>query len=292
MGYPACRSYISFASHTTTSSRAHRPEEIQHFDTLRRMSIFGEGYHLAAPSINHAAFLAVRVQQDQILAVSGPIDRDDDIAVRTGFVTIKHISVAIIEQYDALAAPECGDGRLVPPADQDGNSRVPMRRAWQISFTNQNIAVEIEDHETFFSTDNSDIILVGIRNELADDDLVRMILSGQRPKFFTVRIHHVISDEHLVLAVSVQIGGVGGVSGHPVMTMPQKLQFIIISPQAAVSILDQDIRTHGVTGEIADTNSIDIDAIEGVLVHKERRCKESPAENLRWVQECWPVHVR
>ena len=85
-------------------------EEVQHFDTLRGMTIFGEGYHLAAPSINHAAFLAVRIQQDQILAVSGPIDRDDDIAVRTGFVAIKHISVAIIEQYDALAAPECGDG--------------------------------------------------------------------------------------------------------------------------------------------------------------------------------------
>ena len=87
-------------------------EEVEHFHTLGGMAVLGEDDDLAAPSVDHAALFAVRVQEDQILAVAGPVDGDDDVAVGAGFVAVEQVSVTVIEQDDALAPPEGGDGNL------------------------------------------------------------------------------------------------------------------------------------------------------------------------------------
>ena len=50
-----------------------------------------------------------------------------------------------------------------------------------------------------------------------------------------------------------------------VVIVPQKLQLIIVSPQAAVAVFNQDVRSGGIAGEVADTHRVDIDPVEGVL---------------------------
>ena len=49
------------------------------------------------------------------------------------------------------------------------------------------------------------------------------------------------------------------------MVAPQGFQLVVVNIQAAVAVLDQDVRGSGVAREIADAHSVDIDMVKRVL---------------------------
>ena len=240
------------------------PQKVQNFHTLCRMTVLREGNNLTAPAVDHAALRAVRVQQQQIPAVAGPVDRDDDIAVGAGLIAVENIAVAVIDEDDALTAPIVGDRGLVP---------------WQIrpviggadtlsvtdALTDLDIALKVENHKAFLAADDTDIVLIRIRNQPAEDDFVRMILSRKRPDLFAVGIYQIVTDKHLIPPIAVDIGSIGEMSGDSVMVAPQGFQLVVVNIQAAVAVLDQDVRGSGVAREIADAHSVDIDMVKRVL---------------------------
>ena len=75
--------------------------------------------------------------------------------------------------------------------------------------------------ETLPAGDNSQQLLIDIRIKLANDDFIRVIgVDGQLPLQFAVAADHVVAAENFILAVAVEVVGIGEVAGVVVGELP------------------------------------------------------------------------
>ena len=247
--------------------------QVQHLGALVGVAVVGEEHDPVAVTVQHATVLDVAVEQNQLGTVALPVDRRHNIAVGGRLHVPNLMALAVVQVDDALVLPVGGGGNL-----QTAHIRAVVgytdALAVAVDIPGQDVTVLVHDHETLPAGDNSQQLLIDIRVKLANDDFIRVIgVDGQLPLQFAVAADHVVAAENFILAVAVEVVGIGEVAGVVVGELPQQVEVLVVHPQAGVTVLDEDIAGMLLAGDVHNADSINVQPIKCVLL-------ELDAQNL------------
>jgi len=106
----------------------------------------------------------------------------------------------------------------------------------------EDCSIRGEEHEALPTGDDGDkVAVVGV--DRTDDDLIGMVDGNrQLPQQVSIRVDHIVAAENLILAVAIEVVGIGEVAGIVVGEFPDQVELVVIDPKPCIPILDQEVR--------------------------------------------------